>query len=205
LFALPLGFLVWLNAQAVGWDNVGAAAFVVCLGFVALTALEITAMSVFELLGSNLELRVRLRSKTRLNDLLRISAVGIFLTAASIMAGQNAFPDSACIVDFFIENNICKSCRELVDPLCARCDDRTACLQCDSGFYPIDKKCLNCKKKDPLCLECSNETCLKCEDKLFISNGKCTSCEGLQGCFPGRCDSTHGCRECQPGYYLDAG
>ena len=130
-------------------------------------------------------MRVKLRSHSRLTDLFKITAVSFLVSSSSILLGMNTFTSQGCIADFFEENSICKPCREIVNPLCRKCNDRSACNTCDSGYYPIDRSCLDCKQKDENCLECTSEKCTKCKSNMFISRGKCTSCDMITGCMPG--------------------
>lgn len=117
---------------------------------------------------------------------------------------------------YFNENNICKDCKEFVDPECIKCEERSACLQCLPGYYPIDKKCHPCKERfGEFCNECTSGGCLKCQTGLdpdtgvmregyFVSYGECKRCSFIEGCLSDRCGEK-GCDECKRGYYLDEG
>ena len=140
-----------------------------------------------------------------MGDLVRSAVVSTIVSSISLILATQAFATEGCTQSFFSENQVCKSCRDLVNPLCNSCDDRSACNSCDRGYYPIDNQCLNCRLKDLLCLECSSLECTKCDNQMFISNGKCTTCLSITGCVSNNCDYYTGCKECRPGYYLDAG
>lgn len=150
-------------------------------------------------------MRIKLRSSSRLTDLFRVTGLSIVITSISVLLGMYLFERQGCVTDFFEENSICKPCRDFVNPFCAQCEDRTACNECDRGFYPFDRQCIDCKIKDNLCLACDSSGCLECIDGFFHSKGKCTSCKLIEGCVEGACTSQTGCTECTSGYYLDDG
>ena len=179
-------------------------AILLSIFIVVLTAVEVLALRVSAIFQKNLELRVLLRSHSRMEDLLRISILGLLVTSATVLIAVYGFKSEGCIADYFNENSICKECRALVHPLCRQCDDRASCNECDTGFYPIDNQCLDCRVKDPLCIDCTSQGCTKCENDMFISRGRCTACS-IEGCVPGHCNDKTGCWECEAGYYLDDG
>jgi hypothetical protein len=105
-------------------------------------------------------MRIKLRSDSRLTDLTKVSMLSIIITTLSVLLGMYAFPNQGCIADYFIENSMCKSCRDIINPFCKQCDDRTACNTCDKGYYPFDLLCIDCTKRDSLCQECDSTGCL---------------------------------------------
>lgn len=126
---MPLAYLTIENSsnsliQYSDMGNLGILLAVVCGGLVLA---EIVVLQLFEIFKVNLEMRVKLRSDSRMTDLLKVTAVGVCITSTTLLLAMNVFPSQGCVADYFNENSICKSCRELVHPLCAQCDDRASC------------------------------------------------------------------------------
>ena len=83
-----------------------------------LTFFEIFVLQIFEIFKVNLEMRVKLRSDSRMSDLFKVTVLSAILTTISVLIGLHAFESEGCVSDHFNENSICKSCKELVNPLC---------------------------------------------------------------------------------------
>jgi hypothetical protein len=156
IHTFPLLVLTMQNAGSpeIGYNSMGVAACFFPICSLLLTATEVCVLQCYENCNVNLEMRVKLRSHTRLQDLFRATAMALLVTGMSIIFGIFVFENQGCVSDYFEENSICKPCREFVNPFCAECVDRTACEMCDPGFYAFDQQCIDCKIKDSLCLEC---------------------------------------------------
>jgi hypothetical protein len=134
--------------------------------------IEILILQIYWIKGVNLELRPVSKSKTRLDDLSRVSIVSIISCAVVILLGMYVFSNEGCVESFFEENNICKPCSEWVHPQCIRCEERSACQECEIGFYPIDNVCHPCTDRfGEHCVECSSGGCLTCNTTYFVSYG----------------------------------
>ena len=83
------------------------------------TFCEILFLRIHEIYKVNLEMRVKLRSDSRMTDLFRVASVSILVTSMAVLIGTSGFESEGCVADYFNENSICKSCREFVNPLCS--------------------------------------------------------------------------------------
>ena len=72
---------------------------------------EIMILQIYWVKGVNLELRQTAKSKTRLDDLIRVSMVSIISSAVVILSGMYVFSNEGCVQGYFEENNICRDCR----------------------------------------------------------------------------------------------
>lgn len=57
----------------------------------SLTALEVVVLQLYENRGVNLELRIKLRSHTRLTDLFRVTGLSLICLAVTVAIGMFAF------------------------------------------------------------------------------------------------------------------
>ena len=164
LHSLPLWTLQYQNQKSdvIDFTTLGLATTLLPWLSLILVGLEICVLQLFESQNINLEMRIKLRSTRRLTDMMRVTAVSTLMTVTSLLIGLYAFEKQGCVLDYFEENSICKPCRDIIDPYCAVCEDRTACLECDRGFYALDQTCNDCKMRDYLCLHCDRSGCLEC-------------------------------------------
>ena len=146
----PLLVLIMQNGESekVDFGLLGNFTIFLAILSMSLTALEVCILQCYENQHINLEMRVKLRSGSRLTDLFKATGLGIILTSMALLLGIFAFDRQGCITDFFEENSICKPCRDFVNPFCSQCDDRFACNECDKGYYAFDKSCIDCTLRD---------------------------------------------------------
>jgi hypothetical protein len=173
LHSLPLGMLVIYNYYSI--EKKGQ----LDIACIVLTSLnffqvfvEITILQVYQVKGVNLELRPVSKSKTRLDDLSRVTIVSIISCAITVLMGMYVFSNEGCVQGYFEENNICRDCSEFVNPQCKICTERVSCQECNPGYYAIDNVCHPCTGKfGENCKECNSSGCLVCDDTYFVSYG----------------------------------
>ena len=90
---LPLLVLVLQNSKSdkVGYGNLGLITIILAGFSTFLTALEVCILQCYENRNINLEMRAKLRSGTRLNDLFKATGLGVILTTTSLLLGIYAF------------------------------------------------------------------------------------------------------------------
>ena len=93
LHSIPLTLLVFYNRVD---DNIKLPAtsiFAMILPSfgILLTCIEVCIFQIYGSCNINLEMRIRLRSDTRLSDLFRISSLGVIMTLTSFLLGFYAF------------------------------------------------------------------------------------------------------------------
>jgi hypothetical protein len=108
---------------------------------------EMTVLQLYENVKINLELREGMKSATRTIDLFKVSIVSVLFMAIAGLLALLAVPEGTCIVGQFMENNMCKSCKTYVDPYCVDCSSRFACDDCMTGYFPVDRDCLECTER----------------------------------------------------------
>lgn len=94
IHSLPLLLLTLQNckSETVNYTNLSIAAISLPIISMTLTALEVAILQCYENKGINLELRVKLRSHTRLTDLFRVAGLSIVCCAVTFVLGIYAFP-----------------------------------------------------------------------------------------------------------------
>ena len=85
-----------------------------------------------------------------------------------------------------------ETCEDECDDNCEKCDKKNGtCYQCKSGYYPKNKKCINCPENCDG--ECPEGKCEKCKDSFYgdICNKKCSIY-----CLNNICEQEDGFCEC---------
>jgi len=184
LHTLPLGYLVDYNNSIVRKpreiDDFVTYSIYASIGQILI---EVIVLKLAQSVNNNLERRPALKSTTRCDDLLRVFVVSCIFTCLSLLLGVFAFANQGCIEGNFVENGFCKSCADVVDVNCEKCDDRFECKQCRIGYFGLDRQCIPCLNRfGRTCQQCTAGGCSVCSEGFFVSYGQCEECRFIEHC-----------------------
>ena len=88
------------------------------------------------------------------------------------------------------------------------CDNSTICIECDSGYYKNEGKCIKCSENCKLCNN-SSSTCTDCNSGYYLNLNKCEKCSNecnycMNSTYCGFCNSGYlfnlskECNKCPP-------
>ena len=98
MHSLPLGMLVMYNYYSIEKKGQLDVACIVMTTLNFLQVLtEITILQIYQIKGVNLELRPVSKSKTRLDDLSRVTMVSIISCSIVILMGMYVFSNEGCV------------------------------------------------------------------------------------------------------------
>ena len=107
---------------------------------------------------------------------------------------------TSCSDDKYLEDNECKSNKELQEVCNKVTNDGQGCVICKDGYYREGLICKECLSE---CGKCNNpNNCLTCNEEHFMTiNGECKLKNLTEGCV-GEISSSNGCSLCETSYYL---
>lgn len=136
-----------------------------------------------------------------------LAVASAVLSTTSILLGLYVFddvPNDICLETTYEDDRVCMPCRDWINPFCNKCDGWATCSECDSGYYPDLRRCIDCAESfGTNCAECDSTSCLNCVAPYVVQYGQCTACDIIENCVAGACDTTSGCTECEDGYYVN--
>ena len=165
--------------------------------------------------GKNLERRVKISTRSRIEELCKIGALACLFLVAATTTGFFIFTEQKCKSGFFTYNDYeCRDCQDHLGENCIECTSENLCDWCVPGFF-VETKTLSAEERSisqaaiiKSNSALSSDTALTVDD-LAVEGGEsslltvaqCSAC-GFK--FPGCVTCTeYKCTQCEDGYYRD--
>lgn len=98
-------------------------------------------------MGRNLERRVKIGTRSRIEELCKIGCLAILFLGGATATGFKIFAVQKCKSGFFTFNDFeCRDCKDHLGPNCVECSSENLCDWCDPGFF-VETKTLSAEER----------------------------------------------------------
>ena len=165
--------------------------------------------------GRNLERRVRVSTRSRMEEVMKIGCLSVLFFVSSTIFGFYLFKIQSCKLGRFTYNNFeCRDCKDHLGEHCLQCSSENLCDWCAEGYF-VETKTLSAEERSITQAAIirgntamDSGTALT-QDDLATGEGegtelKVAQCSPCSFKFPGCVTCTeYKCTQCEDGYYRD--